>query len=119
MLKSGPEKLKAWRERSIQKQRDNPKPRAPIRKVTAKRAKANREYSTARLIHLEAHPFCERCLRDGQQIIATDIHHLAGRDGERLIDSENFLSTCRTCHEWLHAHPQEAKQLGYSRTRHR
>lgn len=118
-LESSREKALEWQERSRQKLRENPPSRVPLPKVSKRQAKRNKEYSAARAMKLEQQPFCERCLRDGAQTVATQTHHIQGRDGERMMDVENLLAVCVYCHEWLHAHPQEAKELGYSRSRHR
>jgi len=118
MLKNNPDVLRAWQQRSRDRQRDNPKPRAKIRAVSKKHAAALKEYAARRLIHLEANPHCARCEADGETTPATDIHHIKGRDGERLIESENFLALCRYCHEAVHDNPAEAKALGWSQSRH-
>ena len=118
-MKSNIETTKAWQERSRQRAREAPqKKRKPLPKRTEKRAAQEREYSERRKIYLEAHPLCERCLADGIQTRATEIHHIRGRDGVRLIDSEEFCAVCMYCHEWIEAHPQEAMALGWSKSRH-
>lgn len=94
-----------------------PKPlRKPIRKYSRKRQKDNRSYSTLRKEFLSEHPICEAGLKmcRGE---ATDIHHMAGRVGEDLLNTDNFLAVCRPCHLWLESHPVAAKQLGLSESR--
>jgi hypothetical protein len=114
-----PEKLRQWQQRSRQKQRDNPKPRSPLRKVSKKQAAANREYSARRAMHLEANPNCVRCESLGVVTPATQIHHARGRDGDALLDDSDFLAVCAYCHEWMHGHPGEAHALGWMKSRHR
>ena len=53
------------------------------------------------------------CAPDGR--IATDIHHKAKRGklephgGDALLnDSTLFVGLCRTCHDYIHAHPEWA-----------
>lgn len=41
-----------------------------------------------------------------------DVHHIRGREGLLLFDMRNWLATCRECHNWIHTHPKEAKELG-------
>jgi hypothetical protein len=60
---------------------------------------------------------CERCYSK----LATELHHVAGRSGDALVDSEFFSGLCWKCHEHVHAHPAEARAEGwleskYSRT---
>lgn len=94
-----------------------PKPRRkPIRRYSKKRQKENRTYSTLRKQFLEANPECEArlkmCIRE-----ATDIHHMCGRVGDNLLDTETWLPVCRPCHLWIESHPEQAKQLGLSESR--
>jgi len=57
---------------------------------------------------------CRRCLRP-----ATDVHHRRPRQmGGTSDDSINYgmanlVSLCRTCHNWIHAHPSESYRLGW------
>lgn len=118
-MKTNPETVKAWQQRSQQRQRDNPKPRKRLRYVSQSQAARLKRYKAIRATFLEQHPFCVRCLADGIETPATDVHHVFGRDGDRLFDESNFLPVDRYCHEWLHAHPQEARALGWMQSRHR
>ncbi len=43
---------------------------------------------------------------------STEVHHLAGREGTRLIDERNLVVVCRECHEWIHSHPRAARREG-------
>jgi hypothetical protein len=47
---------------------------------------------------------------------ATDIHEplTRGRGGD-ILDPENTLALCRVCHDWIHANPLAATELGLLR----
>lgn len=91
-------------------------PPVKIKKVSEKKKKQDDEYSKLRKIYLDAHPFCEAKL-PGCTGDATDIHHLAGRIGEKYLDVTNFIALCRSCHSYIEIHPKEAKELGFSKNR--
>lgn len=60
-------------------------------------------------------PTCERCMsRPGLHI-----HHMAGRDGELVIDYKKMVAVCPDCHRWIHAHPEAAMRQGWLLSRHR
>lgn len=80
----------------------------PIKKVSSKRAEQNKTYKMVRAMFLNDNYYCQRCRRP-----ASEIHHKAGRNGERLNDVHNFMSVCRDCHQYIHAHPQESRQNGW------
>lgn len=110
----------------------------PIRKVSTKRRRQLGQYTDLRKEYLAKHPWCEvYCKRfkvnypglfktngiylehapSGSAYIrhvplSTDIHHVAGRIGEKLNDSNDWLAACREQHEWIHNNPKEARALG-------
>lgn len=101
--------LKEWLAR---KSRIGPKPRKPLRKVSQKRAKQLAVYRRARVQFLREFPVCEACLVIDPDSIprkATDIHHMAGRIGEKLNDMNDWLPVCRDCHHWIHDNPSAAR----------
>jgi hypothetical protein len=83
-----------------------------LKKISDKRAKQLREYAKLREAYLRAFPSCAVC-----GIEATDIHHKAGRSGDRLNDTSNFLAVCRACHSKIELNPTWAKVKGYSKSR--
>jgi hypothetical protein len=89
---------------------------AKIKPVSKKMMKQKTIYSRLRKDFLEEHPYCEARI-PGCWIEAAEIHHKAGRSGEALIDTENFLAVCRSCHEYIEGHPLEAKKRGFSKNR--
>lgn len=40
------------------------------------------------------------------------VHHISGRSGPEPHDPENLVTLCRVHHDWVHAHPDEARVLG-------
>lgn len=56
---------------------------------------------------------CERCF--GR--LATEVHHMAGRQGDALLDSEHFAGLCYECHDWCHNNPAEARAEGWMESR--
>lgn len=93
-------------------------PRTPINKRSEKRAAEERLYTTIRKVFLsqEKNKLC------GVNVVgctfrATDIHHVKGRHGKRLLDKNYFLPSCRSCHTWIGNNPSEARAMGYIQTR--
>lgn len=82
-----------------------------IPKVSPKMKVRLREYQRLKKEYLKLHPFCEVLLCKSK---ATDIHHKAGRIGENLINTDNFLAVCRHHHTQIELHPHESKEQGYS-----
>ncbi len=44
---------------------------------------------------------------------STEIHHRRKRNGAQLNNEADWLAVCRKSHEWLHAHPAEARAKGW------
>lgn len=77
--------------------------------VSKKRRTQNAVYSETRKEHLSQHPKCQVC-----EINPSDqIHHRKGRWGERLNDSQFFLSVCQRCHTKIHSDPAWAYSHGF------
>lgn len=107
----------------------------PIRRVSTRRAVQLREYSKLRAKFLAEHPFCQIAVelsglaesvviqREGRHCDWTaprgqrvrdvprsvEIHHRAGRTGEKLNDVSKWLAVCRGNHDWCHQFPSEAR----------
>lgn len=91
-----------------------PKPRTPIKPVSDKQAKLNRIYGVAATKFKEDHPVCQV---EGCILAATDVHHKAGRIGEKLLDQRTWLAVCRAHHLQIESNPEWAKKNGYSENR--
>ena len=72
-----------------------------------------KSYKEVRSAYMKKHPKCEVCKRNN----ATEIHHMAGRIGDKLTDINNFMSVCRECHFLIENNPNWAKEHGYSKSR--
>lgn len=90
------------------------KPNNIIPLVSSKRKKQDQEYSKLRKVFLNEHRLCKIQIA-GCMLYATDVHHTfagADRNVYYLIQS-TWLPTCRVCHNWMHEHPKESRELGY------
>ena len=71
------------------------------------------KYDKLRKKYLAEHPMCKARIKGVCQCKATDIHHTF--DGaDRMLhytDTETWIPVCRKCHDWIHSHSLEAKQL--------
>ncbi len=85
-----------------------------IRPVSTSRASRLRVYRYLRQKFLFANPWCRACKvrRLKIQSQATEIHHSRGRAGRLLVLREFFIPVCANCHEWIHAHVNEAREKG-------
>lgn len=86
----------------------------PVKKITEKRAKQNREYLEMREQFLEQYPVCQ--VKDCQNK-ATEIHHIQGRANNLLTDPENVMSVCSECHHKITVYSSWAIAQGYSKLR--
>lgn len=83
-----------------------------IKKVSDKKKKMDGLYSKLRKVQLEKYPVCQintaTCTTH-----STEIHHAAYRTGDNFLGVDTWFATCRACHQWVHANPKEARELGY------
>lgn len=91
-------------------ERTKPKVVKPVKKITEKRNIQNQEYARLRDQYLKVYPACEvrECHNKSNQI-----HHVNGREGEKLTDTNFFLAVCPDCHSKIHANPKWAQDEGY------
>lgn len=56
-----------------------------------------------------------RCVGCGRGLDADTLqaHHRKARSGGRDDSPANVISTCVRCHGWAHAHPREARDIGW------
>jgi hypothetical protein len=89
-----------------------------VKARTSRRAGQEREYAKLRLVFLEENPGCQAgpgaLPRAGCTAWATQVHHMAGRDGYRLLDQSRWRALCGPCHVWVTEHPFEAFEVGLS-----
>jgi len=93
---------------SAEKRKPIKKKPVKIAAVSKKRSEQNKEYTKTRLQFLSENFLCQRCFKS-----ADEIHHKAGRTGERLNDVKDFMVVCRTCHQYIHEHPAESREKGW------
>ena len=72
-----------------------------------------KSYKEVRSAYMKKHPKCEVCKRNN----ATEIHHIAGRIGNKLTDINNFMSVCRSCHREIHDNDIWARLNGYLKSK--
>jgi len=85
-----------------------------IPQVSSRKKKKDLEYSKLRKKYLEKNNMCKVGVKDCGKS-ATDVHHTRGgseRDVYYLIQS-TWLPVCRSCHNWIHTNPKEARELNY------
>jgi hypothetical protein len=92
------------------------KPKAKIKPVSSKQAKALTEYAKVRKQFLAEHLYCQANLT-GCLIVADQCHHLKGKLGALLIDPNNLLAVCGVCHRFIEDNPAEALKMGFSKKR--
>lgn len=106
--KAAAPKAKPTRKR-IAKQSDNQKDRLKI-------------YHTIRELFLKENPYCAAHFKVFPDVrskeIATDVHHMAGREGDALYDVRRWLPVCRRCHERITLESEWAYNSGLSLSRH-
>jgi hypothetical protein len=97
-----------------------PKGKAKRKRIPAtstKRAKQLAIYRKKRAAYLFFHPYCEAWAIIWPSLAkhnprSTEIHHCGGRIGEKLNDESLWLAVGRDAHNWIHAHPKEARAIG-------
>ena len=83
--------------------------RSPLRRVSKKKARSDREYSVLRKLVLEG-ASCAVC--GG---IAECTHHVLPRSRGGKHTVANLLPLCHRDHQLIHANPEWAREKGYLR----
>lgn len=86
----------------------------PLRAVSQKRKKQDEAYSKLRRRYLEEHPLCKVKV-SGCSNTATDVHHKFSGDDRAVyyLIQSTWMPACRNCHDWIHAHPADARTMGW------
>lgn len=86
----------------------------PLAPRSTKRIKEDKEYSSKRKIFMVANPICQANIPSLCSTLSTDVHHTySGADRNKYyLDETTWVSICRNCHNWIHAHSREARELG-------
>ena len=85
-----------------------------IPRVSSKRKQKDAEYLKLRDKYLANYDLC-MVVVSGCSHKATDVHHTyagSNREAFYLVQS-TWKAVCRNCHDWIHAHPQEARVMGW------
>lgn len=104
----------AHAQRKAERQASKVKIVTPIKKITTKRAAQNQEYLKLRKEYLEAYPACE--VEDCHNK-STEVHHMRSREGESLLNTNEFLAVCHGCHHKITTDSAWAVANGYSYSR--
>lgn len=91
-------------------------PRKRIAPTSDKRRMELVAYGKARRLFLKAHPVCQCCpaIRPASKANPSDdVHHTRGRQGRLLNYEPAWLAVCRPCHDWIGAHPMQARAMGF------
>lgn len=80
-----------------------------LRPISAKRRRVGAIYTKVRIQHLLKNPMCKVCQRSP----SSQIHHMAGRVGDKLNDVKDFLAVCFNCHRRIHDNPAWAVKNKY------
>lgn len=84
--------------------------RTPLRRVSTKHAAELKLYNKQCMAFKLDNQLCEVEL-PGCNRYTQDVHHTAGR-GPNLNKVETWMAVCRSCHNWIHNHPGQARELG-------
>lgn len=88
-----------------------PKQRKPIRPISKKLAKEKETYSKLRLEFLER--FENKFCAVYPHLLATEVHHLDGRENWRLNNVDRWLPVSRDGHQWIDDFPELARERGF------
>lgn len=85
-----------------------------MRTISLKRAKELRQYSKIKKLWRAENPLCKVCWDQGFASTAmNEPHHVKGRFGKRLNDTEYWIPICFRCHNKIHQDTGWAYKKGY------
>ncbi len=67
------------------------------------RKKYGRAWKRIRDRHVQEHPLCEECLKQGLYKPAEEVHHIIPLNAGGTHARSNLISLCRSCHMKAHA----------------
>lgn len=90
------------------------KPRKRIKPISPRQAERNKEYALMKKSwRATVVSFDPRCAYSGcRNPVERTPHHIRGRIGSLLCDTRYWVAVCREHHQWIHAHPNQARELG-------
>lgn len=117
-LKANADATRAWQDRSRRTSTlsgstlgrgPGPKRKVRLPPVSKKRKAENKVRRANCLAAFGTDPACARCGAP-----AVDAHEVIPRSkGGSITDTANIRPVCRACHDFLHAHPLQAKAEGF------
>lgn len=92
--------------------------RVPIRPVSDRRRRRDRDYPQARMqVWERAEGRCEAVASQACTGRCEQVHHVAGRDGPDPHRLDLLLGVCAPCHQHIHRHVIESFSRGWMRRR--
>lgn len=93
-----------------------------MRNASKERSKQLRKYLKRVKQWLKENTHCKACEvlaeHSGHAIrvirLASECHHVRGRNGDLLLDERYWLPVCFNCHRWITEHGKKARELGLS-----
>ena len=64
--------------------------------------KYGRAWKRIRDRYAEAHPLCERCLKEGRLTPVEEVHHIVPLSQGGTHSRDNLMSLCQSCHTKIH-----------------
>lgn len=90
--------------------------RTALRPVSTKKAARDRIWVTVRADALARDMGCRAgAILDVRCGGPLDVHHIRRRGQGGTDTLDNLITACRSCHDWIHAHPERARELGLLR----
>lgn len=113
-----PAAAKKEAEQHQEKEKDKKKNQKPIPKESASRKQLNKVYN--KIIREKKKVKNRKCkIRIKGVCIGQPVHqhHVKGRVGNNLVDTEEMIDACDACNEWCVSHPKEAMAMGFIKSR--
>ena len=86
----------------------------PIKQVSVKQQKNTRTYTKVRSEWMQHKDECEAKLNHVCTGLACEVHHMEGREGDLLLDTDKWLAVCHACHRWITDNSGKAIAMGLS-----
>lgn len=64
--------------------------------------KYGRAWKRIRDRYAQAHPFCEKCFKEGKMTMMEEVHHIIPVSKGGTHDRSSLMSLCRSCHNRIH-----------------
>lgn len=91
------------------------KKQKPIPRRSSKRIKQDALYKVLREQFLKDHPTCMIKIPGVCTGKSCEVHHsYSGKDREKYyLDTTTWFAVDRNCHNFVHEHPEESREMGY------